>query len=242
MRKWITLAAMLIGLSQAPGCVRAQEVIDRIVARVETDIILLSDVRQLSRYQTFLDGKPQSDADILNRLIDQWIVRSEASVARFPQPSDEDVNRSIERLKRSFSSLEEFQARQQQTGITDDEIRRFVRAQLYLSNYLDTRFRPAIQIDENAIEDFYKSRVVPRAESRKQTPPTLENARDFIQEALVQRAINEQADRWLKESRTRVRVEIMLDEKPKSRRNLAAKRFFGSSTSSGCSVPGLCSE
>jgi len=215
MRKWITLAAMLIGLFQAPGRVRAQEVIDRIVARVETDIILLSDVRQLSRYQTFLDGKPQSDADILNRLIDQWIVRSEASVARFPQPADEDVNRSIERLKRSFSSPEEFQARQQQAGITDDEIRRFVRAQLYLSNYLDTRFRPAIQIDENAIEDFYKSRVVPRAESRKQTPPTLENARDFIQEALVQRAINEQADRWLKESRTRVRVEIMLDEKAK---------------------------
>jgi hypothetical protein len=54
---------------------------------------------------------------------------------------------------------------------------------------------------------------VPRAESRGQTPPTLDNARDFIQEALVQRAINEQADRWLKESRTRVRVETMLDEK-----------------------------
>ncbi len=57
--------------------------------------------------------------------------------------------------------------------------------------------------------------MVPRSESRKQTPPTLENARDFIQEALVQGAINEQADRWLKESRARVRVEIMLDEKPK---------------------------
>jgi len=215
MHKWITLAVLFIGLFPAPGRTRAQELIDRIVVRVETDIILLSDVRQLSRYQTFLDGKPQSDADILNRLIDQWIVRSEASVARFPQPSDEDVNRSIERLKRSFSSPEEFQARQKQAGITDDEIRRFVGAQLYLSNYLDTRFRPAIQIDEKAIEEFYKARVVPRAESRKQTPPTLENARDFIQEALVQRAINEQADRWLKESRTRVRVEIMLDETPK---------------------------
>jgi hypothetical protein len=123
------------------------------------------------------------------------------------------VNRSIERLKRSFSSPQEFEARQKQSGITDDEIRRFVRAQLYLSNYLDSRFRPAIQIDEKDIEDFYKTRVVPRAESRGQTPPTLDNARDFIQEALVQRAINEQADRWLKESRTRVRVETMLDEK-----------------------------
>lgn len=215
MRNWVTIAAMFLGLFAGLSHLRAQEVIDRIVARVETDIILLSDVRQLSRYQAFLDGKPQSDADILNRLIDQWIVRSEATVARFPQPSDDDVNRSIERLKRSFSSPEEFQARQKQSGITDDEIRRFVSAQLYLSNYLDSRFRPAIQIDEKAIEDFYKSRVIPRAESRGQTPPTLENARDFIQEALVQRAINEQADRWLKESRTRVRVEIMSGESPK---------------------------
>ena len=213
MRKWITIPAMFMGLLPMPDRVRAQEVIDRIVARVETDIILLSDVRQLNRYQVFLDGKAQSDADILNRLIDQWIVRNEASVARFPQPSDDDVNRSIERLKRSFSSPEEFQQRQKQSGITDDEIRQFVRAQLYLSNYLDSRFRPAIQIDEKAIEDFYKTRVVPRAESRSQTPPTLDNARDFIQEALVQQAINEQADRWLKESRARVRVEIMLDEK-----------------------------
>jgi hypothetical protein len=213
MRKWITTAAMFVGLLPVPGKLRAQEMIDRIVARVETDIILLSDVRQLSRYQMFLDGKAQSDEEILNRLIDQWIVRNEASVARFPQPSEEDVNRSIERLKRSFSSPQEFEARQKQSGITDDEIRRFVLAQLYLSNYLDSRFRPAIQIDEKDIEDFYKTRVVPRAESRGQTPPTLDNARDFIQEALVQRAINEQADRWLKESRTRVRVETMLDEK-----------------------------
>jgi hypothetical protein len=215
MRKWLTTAAIFIGFLLLPGTNRAQEVIDRIVARVETDIILLSDVRQLSHYQAFLDGKAQSDADVLNRLIDQWIVRNEAGVARFPQPSEDDVNRSIDRLKRSFSSPEEFESRQKQNGITDDEIRRFVRAQLYLSNYLDSRFRPSIQIDEKAVDDFYKTRVVPRAESRGQTPPTLENARDFIQEALVQRAINEQADRWLKESRTRVRVEIMLDEKPK---------------------------
>jgi len=215
MRSWITIAAMLVGLLPMPGPGLAQEVMDRIVARVETEIILLSDVRQLSRYQVFLDGKAQSDADILNRLIDQWIVRNEATVARFPKPSDDDVNRSIERLKRSFASPEEFQVRQKNSGITDEEIRQFVGAQLYLSNYLDSRFRPAIQVDEKAIEEFYKSRVVPRAESRGQTPPTLDTARDFIQEALVQQAINEQADRWLKESRTRVRVEIMLDEKPK---------------------------
>jgi len=70
-----------------------------------------------------------------------------------------------------------------------------------------------VQIEEKDVEEFYKTRVVPRAESRGQTPPPLENARDFILEALVQRAINEQADRWLKESRARVRVEILSNGK-----------------------------
>jgi len=213
MRCQIAAAAICLALALTAGRASSQEVVDRIVAKVESDIILMSDVRELARYQSFLDGKSQSDAEILDRLIDQWIVRSEANVARFPQPSGEEVNRSIERLKRAFASPEEYEARKNQSGLTDEEIRQFMKSQLYLSNYLDSRFRPVIQIDEKAIEDFYKTRVIPRAESRGQTPPSLENARDFIQEALVQRAINEQADKWLKESRSRVRIEILLNEK-----------------------------
>lgn len=213
MRRRVTsLTAMIATLLVATPVVRSQGVIDRIVARIENDIILLSDIRELGRYQAFVDGKSEKDADILNRLIDQWIVRNEARAALFPQPSDDDVNRSLQRLKRSFSTPEEFEDRKKQSGLTDEDVLRMLKSQLYLSNYLDTRFRPSIQIDEPAIEDFYKSRVVPRAESRGQTPPTLEAAHDFIQEALVQRAINVQADKWLKESRTRVRVDNLLSE------------------------------
>jgi site-specific recombinase len=207
----LLLAAMLLQTRAS----RAQEVIDRIVARVENEVILLSDIAQLAEYQIFVDGKSESDDQILERLIDQWIVRTEAAAARFPQPSDQDVQRSLARLKRSFSSPEAFEERKKQSGLTDDEILRQLKSQLYLSNYLDSRFRASIQIDDNAIAEFYKNRVVPRAESRGQTPPTLEAAHDFIQEALVQRAINEQADKWLKESRSRVRVENLLNENTK---------------------------
>jgi hypothetical protein len=202
-------------MALAASVTLAQEVVDRIVAKVDTDIILLSDVRALQRYQLFVDGKAESDQDALNRLLDQWIVRNEAQAALFSQPSDEDVNRSLARLKRSFSSPEAFEERKKQTGLTDEEIERMLRAQLYLSNYLDSRFRASIQIDEKDVENFYQTRIVPRAESRGQTPPTMDAARGFIQEALVQRAINEQSDRWLKESRSRLRVENLLDEKPK---------------------------
>jgi len=91
-------------------------------------------------------------------------------------------------------------------------VRKIVASQLYLSSYLDSRFRPSVQIDEKAIEDFYQNAVLPRAKARGQEAPTLDASRDIIQEALVQSDINEQADRWLKESRARLHVQKFLKE------------------------------
>jgi parvulin-like peptidyl-prolyl isomerase len=213
MKRVVAILVLAMTLGGVACLLQAQELIDRIVARVENDVILLSEVQELARYQLLVDGKSESGEQILNRLIDQWIVRNEANLARFPLPSDEEVDRSMASLKRSFSSPEEFEERKKQSGFSDAELRRVLRSQLFLSNYLDARFRPSTQVADKDIEDFYQTRVVPRAESRGQSAPTLDAARDFIQEALVQRAINEQADRWLKESRPRLRVENLLTEK-----------------------------
>lgn len=206
----VLVAAVLV--AAAAGLLGAQETVDRIVARVENDIILLSDIRMLSRYQQFVDGKSETDGQVLDRLIDQWIVRTEADVAHFPRPSDGDIDRGVERLEKSFVSMEEYERRKEQTGLGDPEIRAMVASQLYLSNYLDSRFRPGVQIDPKAIEEFYQTGVVPRAKARGQEPPSLDAARDAIEEALVQSGINEQADRWLKESRIRLHIEKLLDE------------------------------
>jgi hypothetical protein len=90
-----------------------------------------------------------------------------------------------------------------------------VASQIYLTSYLDSRFRPSVQIAAKAIEDFYRNGVIPRAQERGQKPPALEDARELIQEALVQRGINEQADRWLKESRARLHVDKLIGEETK---------------------------
>lgn len=190
----------------------AQEVIDRIVARVENDVILWSDVRALARYQQFLDGKPETDDQILNRLIDQWIVRTEADASHAPHPSEADLDRGLGRVRNSFASEQEYEARRKQGGLSEQDLRAMVASQLYLSNYLDSRFRAAVHLDPKEVEDFYQSAVVPRAKARGQEPPSLEAARDSIQEALIQNGINQQAEEWLKESRQRLHIEKSLDE------------------------------
>lgn len=207
------LAGALLAL--AAICARSQELLDKIAARVEGDIILLSEVRTLSRYQMLVDGKAESDAAILDRLIDQWIVRNEAETARFPHPSDLEIARGVEHLQASFASPEEYQARKIQSGLTDKEIERMLAQQLYLSNYLDSRFRPAVQVNAKQVEEFYQQAVLPRAKARNQAPPSLDASREYIQEALVQQGINEQASVWLKESRSRLHVEKFLKENGK---------------------------
>src|ERR1700731_1913873 len=198
------LAGALLAL--AATSVRSQELLDQIAARVESDVILLSEVRTLSRYQMLVDGKSESDAAILDRLIDQWIVRNEADTARFPHPTDAAIAHGVEHLQASFASPEEYQARKRQSGLNDKEIQRMVTEQLYLSDYLDSRFRTASQVDAKQVEDFYQQAVVPRAKARNQAPPPLDASREYIQDALVQRGINEQAAVWLKESRARLHV------------------------------------
>lgn len=208
------ICVLFVALTCAPR-LSAQEVIDRIVARVENDVILLSDIKDLQQYQELVEGKSESENAILDRLIDQWIVRSEAELSRFPQPKEAEIDRGVARVASSFASQEEYEARKKQCGLSDSQVRKMVAGQLYLTNYLDSRFRPSAQVDQNAIVEFYDNAVVPRAKARGQEPPTLDAAREVIQEALIEKDISDQADRWLKESRLRLHVQRYLDEGPK---------------------------
>ncbi|MGC1415155.1 MAG: hypothetical protein WA817_07735 [Candidatus Acidiferrum sp.] len=213
MRPGLIFAGCAIFFALAAArLVKAQEVVDRIVARVENDIILLSDVQELQRYQELVEGKSESGSAILDRLIDQWIVRSEADLSQFPQPNESEIDRGVSRVEKSFASPAEYEDRKKQSGLTDAEVRKIVASQLYLSNYLDSRFRPSAQVDEKAIQDFYQNKVLPTAKERGQTPPTLDASREVIQEALIQSNITDQADRWLKESRDRLHIQKFLDE------------------------------
>lgn len=205
-------AALLCLGASALCAARPQKVVDRVVARVEEDIVLQSDVEQLERYQVLVDGKSESEAQILDRLIDQWIVRKEAEASHFPGPVKADVDRGIQRLERSFAKKEDFDTQREKAGISEAELQQIVTAQTYLTNYLDSRFRPTVQVDEKAIQDFYNQAVIPRAKARGQEPPSFDAARDLIQEVLIQRGINEQADKWLKESRARLSITKFLNE------------------------------
>ena len=207
----LTLLAVVLGASGPCAFAQAApagQTVDRIVARVEGDILLLSEVRELAAYQQLMEGRSQPQDQLINALIEQWAVRNEAQAARFPASPAADVDAEVNRIQSGFPTVQAFRDRLAAAGLTPQELRHIVERQLYLERYLDYKFRPAVQIDDAAIEDYYQHEFVPALRAQGQTPP-LDEVRDRIREVLTQRGITARADQWFDETKSRLQIEII---------------------------------
>ena len=194
--------------SSAAGSGLVQEV-DGVAARIEDDILTESEVRELGAFQLLVDGRAKPRAERIQELADQWIVRGEARTARYPQPSSQEVDRAWAQFTAHFPSPEEFQKRRTAAQLSEPAIRRLLAEQLYLSRFLDYRFRPAAQVEQKQIEAYYQDEFVPRLQAGGQAVPGIETVEDTIREALVQRAISQRATQWLDDTRNRVKIDIV---------------------------------
>jgi hypothetical protein len=186
-----------------------EQTVDGIAARIEDDIITESEVRELSAFQELVDGKPKPRNEIIKELADQWIVRGEASLAAFPPPSSADVDRAYQEFVKQFPSAKEFQDRCAALGLTEAAVRRILAQQLFLSRFIDYRFRPAAQVDQAQIEAYYHNEFAPQLEAKHQAVPPLEDVEDTIREVLIQRAISDRATKWLDDTREHLKIDIV---------------------------------
>jgi hypothetical protein len=185
------------------------QAVDGVVARIQDDILTESELRELSAFQMLVEGRQKTRSELIGELSDQWIVRGEAAAAKYPEPSTEDVDRAYAQLEKQFHSTDEFKSRCATVGLTEAAVRRELREQLYLSRFLDFRFRPAAQIDDQQIADYYKTEFELQLQKRGEAVPPIENVEDTIREVLVLRAINDRATAWLDDTRKQLKIDVL---------------------------------
>jgi hypothetical protein len=183
--------------------------IDGIAARIEDGIITESEVQELGAFQRLVDGRAKSRDEIIRELADQWVVRQEAVATNYEQPSETEVDSAYKQLVKQFPSPAEFQNRLAAQGLSAAAVRRMLQQQLYLSRFLDYRFRPAVQVDEKQIQAYYDDELVPQLKKRGEPIPPLDDVEDTIREVLVQRAIDDRSTKWLDDTRERLKIEIV---------------------------------
>jgi hypothetical protein len=186
--------------------------IDGVAARIEDDIITESEVRELAAFQQLVDGKSKPRAELLRELGDQWMIRSEANTANYSQPSSADVDRAYAEFVKQFPSAEDFAQRCAEAGLSETAVRRMVQQQLYLARFIDYRFRPAAQVTDQQVADYYRDEFVPQLKARNAEVPPLDDVDDTIREVLIQRAINDRANKFLDENRGRLKIDIVSKE------------------------------
>jgi hypothetical protein len=197
--------------SSPSGAAPGPQVVDRIAARIEDDIIMESDVRELAGFQELVDDHSKSRGELIRELAGEWIVRGEADGAKYPGPTNDDIENAYRRLASQFASPEEFQKRMAAAGLSEAAVRRMLGQQLYLSRFLDYRFRPSAQVDQKQIETYYQEEFAPQLKGRGQAVPPLDAVADTIREVLVQRAITDRANQWIDETRAGLKIDVIAD-------------------------------
>lgn len=194
--------------------------LDRVVAIVNGDLILQSDVeaeRRFSAFQPFSDEKPATDDVLLNRLIDRTLILQQMAVQPGVPITDDQVNAELDSLRKSIpkcaayhcetdAGWDKFVADQ---GFTLDDVRERWRQRMAVLRFIEERFRMGIRISQPEIDDYYKTKLVPAYAKEGAQAPAEATIAGKIQEILLQERVDKLLDDWLTSLRAEGGVRIL---------------------------------
>jgi hypothetical protein len=203
----ILLIAHATRAALIPQAAQTSRVVDRIVARIEGDIILESQVRELGAFQELIEGRAESDDQLLSELIEQWVVQTEAAASHFPEPAQTEVERELARLTDRFGSPDAYASKLRALDLSATQARQLLSRQIYIERYLDYKFRSTVQIETTAIHAYYENQFLPELAKNNQPAPREADVQEQVRELLVQKAISELTAKWLDETKSRLKIE-----------------------------------
>jgi len=150
----LQIGVALLVAALVPGMARA-ETIDRLLAVVAGQLIMLSDVTAATDLGLqSADGAADPVRAVLSKLIDRELVLAEVDRYSPPEPTAEAVDREALRVRQRFSSQTAFDSALARSGIDEPHLRETLRQDLRMRAYLDQRFSAAPDQRLNAINDW----------------------------------------------------------------------------------------
>lgn len=137
------------------GICYATEVIDRIVAVVNDDLITLSD---LNRYISSIPpGTAEIDRDrVLNDLVEQMILEQEAAKLGITV-SDPEIDMSIENIRtKAGMSHEQMEEMLKKENLTKEQFRKQWRLQIISGKLVNSIVKGRVAVTDDEIESLYK--------------------------------------------------------------------------------------
>jgi hypothetical protein len=199
-RWWLAVVLFAFGIAHA-ALVLAQQPLDRLLARIGTTVITLTDV-QAAVGLGIIDAKSAGDPQALNQMIDRQLMLTE--VARFPppEPTTAAVDQQAQMLRMHAGAA--LDALMRSTGLDEAQVRDLARETLRIQAYIAQRFGTTRQVSDDDVRHYYdehtsefrrNGQMIPFEEAEAEARKRASAAR--LQEAVTQ---------WVRDLRMRAEV------------------------------------
>ncbi len=192
------------------------ELIDRVLAVVDEDPILQSEVEQVLALGLVESRPGEGELQLRRRAVDELVEQRlrfhEIDNYGFVELPAEGVEAGFDAIRKRFPSQAAFESRLEQLGLDADSLRQLVARQLMVLSYVNERLGPRVFVALDDIRAYYEETLVPELERRGAAVPQLQDVREDIRSLLKEQRLNEEIVLWTQELRRDADVEDYFDQ------------------------------
>jgi hypothetical protein len=195
MRLFLALFALTITLNA--------EIIDRVAIAIGNRTITELQIDEELRVTALLNHKPlirdqRARRDAADRLVQQFLIRGEMRVSRYPDPEPADVAAYQDQVAKDFGGATELDRQIGQYGLDKATFMRHLEVQLAVLRFIDIRFSQEVSVSDADVQAFVHD---------EQSQIDTNSAR----RQLVERRTDEALAAWLEEARKQFNI-VYLDK------------------------------
>jgi peptidyl-prolyl cis-trans isomerase SurA len=196
----------------------AQQVIDRMVAVVNNQVITQSDWDEQERFEALAEGRNagavQHSPAALERLIDRVLISEHLSGARLQHATPEDVSSQIAAIRKQLPPAQSqddaaWRKTLAEYSIPEEDLAQIVAEQVDVLRFVEIRFRPNVQVSPEELESYYNKTFLPelkKAGTGDAELPKLKQVEDRIRQVLVEQRVNEILNSWVQSLRAQANI------------------------------------
>jgi hypothetical protein len=194
-------------------------IVDQVVAIVNGDVLLESDVdaeRRFEQFQPFTTQGPFSRDRAVGRLIDQTLILQQEKLQPGDPIPEDEVQRQFTALRRDLPDCKSLCTTDKgwnefvlQRGFSTAEFERRWRQRMLILRFIEQRFRAGIEVSPAEIKTYYEHTMLPEYTRRNASAPKLEAIAPRVQEVLLEQKVNGLLEDWLKALKAEGAVRMM---------------------------------
>jgi len=196
--------------------------LDRVVAVIDNDVILQSDVLEEERFEQLQPfqarGAGNADQQALERVINRTLILQQLKeLQKVPAITDAELRAQLGEVRKHLpvcgggkcESDAGWKAVLAEHGFTPEEFQERWRVRMLVLAFIEQRFRAGVRISKPEIQEYYDKSLTPEFRKRKMPPPSLATVAARIDEILLQQHVNGLLEEWLNSLKDQGSVAIL---------------------------------